>query len=79
MRHVLQGNQGLDFAAFFDLLQRTAEERGLMDPQDAVRMSPCFQGGHHPRSQRSSLQWLYVLNENGLLVSCISLRFWAHL
>jgi hypothetical protein len=26
----VQENQGLDFQAFFDLLQRLAEERGLM-------------------------------------------------
>lgn len=30
---MLQENQGLDFQAFFDLLQRLAEERGLMDPE----------------------------------------------
>lgn len=28
--HATQENQGLDFQAFFDLLQRLAEERGLM-------------------------------------------------
>ncbi len=30
-----QENQGLDFQTFFDLLQRIAEARGLMDPQVA--------------------------------------------
>ena len=27
----------MDFQAFFDLLQRIAEARGLMDPEDEVR------------------------------------------
>jgi hypothetical protein len=38
-RPCLQENQGLDFQAFFDLLQRLAEERGLMGELVVLHMS----------------------------------------